>query len=156
MAINGSYQYALEGGSAFLGFHYGRVMNPTANVRHAIKAQWDWHIPVGRGERFGADMHPLLDGILGGWEFNGASRIQARMVNFGNVRLVGFTAKDLQGMYRYDLRVNPDNGLVTPYMLPDDVILNTRRAFSTSPTSLTGYSDLGVPEGRYIAPANGA
>src|SRR4030095_12581793 len=53
------------------------------------------------------------------------------------------------------LRVNPDNGLLTPYMLPADIILNTRRAFSTSTTSPTGYSDLGVPEGRYIAPANG-
>ena len=41
-------------------------------------------------------------------------------------------------------------------MLPDDVILNTRRAFNTSPTSATGYSDLGVPEGRYFAPANSA
>ena len=39
-------------------------------------------------------------------------------------------------------------------MMPDDVILNTRRAFNTSPTSPTGYSDLGVPEGRYFAPAN--
>ena len=39
-------------------------------------------------------------------------------------------------------------------MLPDDIILNTRRAFSTSPTSPTGYAALGVPEGRYIAPAN--
>ena len=155
LAFNGSYQYALEGGSAFLGFHYGRVMNPNDNVRHAIKAQWDWRIPVGRGERFGGNMHPLLDGIVGGWEFNGASRIQARMVDFGNVRLVGMTAKDLQKMYEFDLRVNPDNLLLTPYMLPDDVILNTRRAFSTSPTSVTGYSDLGVPEGRYIAPANG-
>ena len=41
-------------------------------------------------------------------------------------------------------------------MLPDDVILNTRRAFSVSTTSPTGYSDLGAPEGRYIAPANSA
>ena len=42
-------------------------------------------------------------------------------------------------------------------MLPDDVILNTRRAFSTSATTATGYSDsLGVPEGRYIAPAQSA
>lgn len=65
------------------------------------------------------------------------------------------TAKDLQKMYKYDLRVNPDNLLLTPYMLPDDVILNTRRAFSTSPSSPTGYSDLGVPENRYFAPANG-
>jgi hypothetical protein len=41
-------------------------------------------------------------------------------------------------------------------MLPDDVILNTRRAYSVSTTSATGYSDLGVPQGRYIAPANSA
>ena len=156
LAVTGSYQYALEGTSAFLGFHYGRVLNPVPNVRHAIKAQWDWRIPVGHGERFGSNMHPILNGFLGGWEFNGASRIQARMVNFGNVRLVGMTPKDLQKMYRYDLRVNPDNGLVTPYMLPPDVILNTRRAYSVSTTSLTGYADLGVPEGRYIAPANSA
>jgi len=41
------------------------------------------------------------------------------------------------------------------YMLPDDVILNTRRAYSVSNTTLNGYSEsLGTPEGRYIAPAN--
>jgi hypothetical protein len=57
-------------------------------------------------------------------------------------------------MYKFDLRVDPATGLLTPFMFPADVILNTRRAFSTSTTSPTGYSDLGVPEGRYIAPAN--
>jgi len=60
----------------------------------------------------------------------------------------------VQKMYGFDVRVNPANDLRTPFMMPDDVILNTRRAFSTSPTSATGYSDLGVPEGRYFAPAN--
>jgi hypothetical protein len=156
LSFNTSYQYALEGTSSFQGFHYGRVMIPNAanNVRHAIKGQWDWTIPVGRGQRFGGEMNRLLNGVLGHWQFNGAARIQARMVDFGNVRLVGMSAGDLQQMYRFDLRVNPANNLLTPYMLPDDVILNTRRAFSLSPTSATGYSDLGVPEGRYIAPAN--
>ena len=62
---------ALEGGSAFLGFRYGRVMNPSANVRHAIKTQWDWTLPVGRGQRFGTDMNGFLDALLGGWSFNG-------------------------------------------------------------------------------------
>ena len=154
--INTSYQYAIEGTSAFLGFRYGRVMNPNDNVRHAIKAQWNWTVPVGREQRFGTNMHPILNGIAGGWEVSGAARIQARMVNFGNVRLVGMTPDDLQGMYKFDIRTNPANGLQTPYMLPDDVIQNTRRAFNTSPTSPTGYSDLGVPEGRYFAPANSA
>lgn len=155
-SFNANYQYAIEAGSSFLGFHYGREMNDVANVRHAIKAQWDWSLPVGRGQRFGTNLAGVLNGLVSGWQVNGASRIQARTLNFGNVRLVGMTAKDLQKMYKYDLRVNPDNGLLTPYLLPADVILNTRRAYSISPTSPTGYSDLGVPEGRYIAPANSA
>ena len=154
LMINGSYQYALEGTSAFLGFHYGRVMNPVANVRHAIKAQWDWSVPVGRGRRYGTNMHPIVNGVLGGWEFSGAARIQARMMNFGSVRLIGMSKEDVQRMYKFDIRNNPANNLQTPFMMPDDVILNTRRAFNTSATSATGYSDLGVPEGRYFAPAN--
>jgi len=154
LSANVNYQYAREGGSAFLGFLYGRVMNEAGNVRHAIKTQWDWVIPVGRGQRFGTDMHPILDGFLGGWSFNGVGRVQARTVNFGNVNLVGMTAKDLQSMYKHDIRIDPANGLRTVYMLPDDVILNTRRAFGVSQTSANGYGDLGAPEGRYIAPAN--
>ena len=76
LQVNGSYQYALEGGSSFLGFHFGRVMIPTnGSVRHAIKTQWDWKLPVGRGERFGANAHPILNGIIGGWQFNGVGRI---------------------------------------------------------------------------------
>ena len=54
LSFNGSYQYALEEGSEFLGFHFGRVGDPAnASIRHAIKTQWDWTIPVGRDQRFG-------------------------------------------------------------------------------------------------------
>jgi Carboxypeptidase regulatory-like domain/TonB dependent receptor-like, beta-barrel len=154
-SINGSYQYAVASESQFLGFHYGRSLEPNENVRHAIKTQWNWSVPVGRGQRYGTDMNPILDGVVGHWDFTGAARIQAVVEDFGNVRLVGMTAKDLQKMYSFriiDDPANPGRQLVT--MLPDEVILNTRRAFSTSPNSATGYSDLGVPEGRYIAPAN--
>jgi hypothetical protein len=148
--INGSYQYALEYGSQFLGRHYGRVSSDTPNVRHAFKVQWDWSVPVGRGRRFGTDMNAWLDGLVGGWEFNGAGRVQARAVDFGNVRLVGMTIDELTSEYRH--RYDPETKIVT--MLPDDIILNTRRAFSVDATSATGYSSLGIPEGRYIAPAN--
>jgi TonB dependent receptor len=151
--INGSYQYALEGGSAYQGRRYGRVMNPTANVRHAIKMQWDYSLPVGRGRRFGADMHPLLNGVLGNWEFTGNGRVQARTVNFGNVRLVGMTVDELTDAYHWEVRPNPTTGTPTVYYLPQDIIDNTRRAFSLSTTSASGYSGL-APEGRYFAPAN--
>ena len=128
----------------------------TNSPRHAIKTQWDWLIPVGRGERFGGNMNALLNGILGGWQFTGAGRMQARLANFGNVRLVGMTHDEAQKLYKFDIRTDPASGLPTVYTMPDDVILNTRRAFSVNTTSPTGYSDLGVPEGRYFAPANGA
>jgi hypothetical protein len=156
LSANINYQYALEGGSSFRGFKYGRVMDPTESVRHAIKTQWDWTVPIGRGQRFGSNLNPILDAIVGGWSFNGVGRIQNRVIDFGNVRLVGMTVDDVTKMYKYDIRVNPANGLRTPYVFPDDVILNTRRAWAVSTTSTTGYSDLGVPEGRYFAPPNSA
>ena len=156
LSANVNYQYALEGESSFQGFQYGRVLNPTENVRHAIKTQWDWTVPVGRRQRFGSNLNPVLDAIVGGWSFNGVGRIQSRVINFGNVRLVGMSVADVTDMYRYDIRINPANGLRTPYVFPDDVILNTRRAWNVNTTSPTGYSDLGVPEGRYFAPPNSA
>src|SRR6185436_6135807 len=156
-AANVNYQYAIERGSSFDGFSFGRTMTDQGNVRHAIKVQGDWTVPVGKGHRYGGAMHPVLDAIAGGWSVNGVGRFQARTINLGNVRLVGMTKDELQKMYKFDIRVDPSTGLNTVYMLPDDVILNTRRAFSVSNTTTSGYSDsLGVPEGRYIAPANSA
>ena len=58
-----NYQFATEGGSAFDGFLYGREMVQSENVRHAIKTQWDWTIPVGRGQRYLTDANPWVDGI---------------------------------------------------------------------------------------------
>src|SRR4029079_14641568 len=103
----------------------------------------------------GANMPGYLDAIVGGWSFNGGGRIQASMVDFGAVRLVGMSKKDLQKMYKHDIRIDPATGLKTVYLLPDEIILNTRRAFSTSPSTIDGYSTtLGAPPGRYIAPAS--
>lgn len=157
LSLNGSYQYAYEEGSTFLGFHYGRASDPSnASIRHAIKTQWDWALPVGRDERFGRNMHPVLNAILGRWQFNGAGRIQARTANFGNLRLVGMTKAEAQKLYKFEIRNDPQTGLPTVFTMPDDVILNTRRAFGVSTTSPSGYGGLGAPEGRYFAPANTA
>ncbi|MGH9387375.1 MAG: carboxypeptidase regulatory-like domain-containing protein [Vicinamibacterales bacterium] len=157
LSFNGSYQYALEEGSEFLGFHYGRTSNPSnASIRHAFKTQWDWRIPVGRDERFGRSLNPILNALLSGWQFNGAGRVQARTANFGNVRLVGMSKAEAQKLYKFEIRPDPQTGLPTVFTMPDEVILNTRRAFSVSTTNPSGYSDLGVPQGRYFAPANSA
>lgn len=63
---------------------------------------------------------------------------------------------EAQKLYKFEIRPDPQTGLLTVFTMPDDVILNTRRAFGVSTTDPSGYSDLGVPEGRYFAPANSA
>ena len=161
-SANVNYQYAFEGGSQFDGFSFGRAWtevpvtgNPT--VRHAIKVQADWTLPFGRGQRFGASMHPALDAFAGGWSITGVGRVQTVLMDFGNVRLVGMTEEELHDIYKFYEKSNPTTGIDEVWMLPDDVILNTRRAFSISNTTVDGYStSLGAPEGRYLAPANSA
>jgi len=159
-SANVNYQYAFEGGSQFDGFSFGRAWtdvpvtgNPT--VRHAIKFQGDWSLPIGRGQRFGGDMGRFADALAGGWSITGVGRIQTTVQDLGNVQLVGMSVKDLQKVYKFYRKENASTGIDEIWMLPDDIILNTRRAFSTSNTTVNGYStSLGAPEGRYIAPAN--
>jgi hypothetical protein len=159
-SANVNYQYVMKmGTSAFDGFSFGRgwALQTENNIRHAVKMNWDWTLPVGRGKRFGTDMHGVLNSILGGWSINGVGRLQTQLVDFGNVRLVGMSKSEFQSMYKYRFVDNPSTGIREVWMLPDDVILNTRRAFSTSNTTLNGYStSLGAPTGRYLAPANSA
>ncbi len=157
--VNGSYVFAHQESSSYLGRNGGDryVLDPAATVRHAFKAQWNWQVPVGRGERFGADLPPVVNGILGGWSLNGVARVQARVLDFGSVRLVGMTARDLQREYGFRITDDPANpGRQIVSILPEDIVLNTRRAFNTSATTANGYSEaLGAPDpnGRYLAPA---
>ena len=161
-SANVNYQYAFEGGSQFDGFSFGRAWtdipvtgNPT--VRHAVKFQADWMLPFGTGERFGGSMGAFANALAGGWSITGVGRLQTTVMDLGNVRLVGMSVEDLQSVYKFYRKENSATGIDEIWMLPDDIILNTRRAFSTSNTTLSGYSTgLGAPEGRYIAPANSA
>jgi hypothetical protein len=118
-------------------------------VDHAFKATWVYELPFGQGRRFASNAGGFMDRLVGGWSVDGVARIQSgRLLDFGNVRLVGMSANDVTDMFtlRFD-----DAGKAI-YMLPQDVIDNTVKAFSVTPT---GYSAQGAPEGRYFAPANG-
>ncbi len=156
LQMTANYQYAVAYDDQYLGERYGRVPELRLTVpRHAFKTTWNWILPFGRGRRFGSDWNGWLDGVLGGWEFHGAGRIQNRLLDLGNVRLVGMTLEELRKVFKIRYATDPATGVRTVWMLPEDIILNTRRAFNVDATSPTGYSALGVPEGRYIAPANG-
>ena len=97
-------------------------------------------------------MNGWLDGVVGGWSLNLTGRVQSgTILNFGNVRVVGMSIDELQDAFK--IRIDPATKIV--YTLPQDIIDNTIKAFSTSATSATGYGALGPPTGRYLAPANG-
>ena len=159
LQINSSYQYAIEGGSAFLGFRYGRVMNPDQRT-YAMRSRRSGtgRFPSAMGSGSARNMNPILNGVLGGWTFNGVGRIQARMVDFGNVSLVGMTPKDVQKLYKHDIRIDPATGLRT-------VFTHAGRRDPQHPARVQRQHDDGgrllhlaraCPKGRYFAPANSA
>ena len=136
--------------------NFTSIRNPRLNyglspfdIRHAFKGDFIYELPFGRGQRWGSGIGMKTNWLLGGWGINGTFRLQSGSpINFGNVQLVNMDRDDLQNMI--EIRKNP----TTVTWLPDDVIINTIRAFSISPTSPTGYSgtppDLTKP---FIAPA---
>ncbi|HXK62411.1 MAG TPA: TonB-dependent receptor, partial [Acidobacteriota bacterium] len=40
------------------------------DVRHRLSLAGNYELPFGRGKTYGNDLHPVLDGILGGWRIN--------------------------------------------------------------------------------------
>jgi hypothetical protein len=153
LLVQGNYVFAKSFTGARVSFRAPRINTLGDTLRHAFKVNWVYELPIGRGKMLLRNAGGLVDRLAGGWEFYGTARIQSgNAFNFGNVRLVGMTRKELQKEYK--LRFD-DLGR-TVYILPDDIILNTRRANNVSATDPSGYSSLGVPTGRYIAPANSA
>ena len=121
--------------------------------RMRAKLTTTYELPFGRGKRYQSDANRWLDGIIGGWALNLAGRVQSgSILNFGNVRVVGMSLDELRDSYK----VRFDDATGNIFMLPQDIIDNTIKAYSTSATTASGYGALGPPTGRYLAPANGA
>ncbi|MEX1129328.1 MAG: carboxypeptidase regulatory-like domain-containing protein [Vicinamibacterales bacterium] len=122
-------------------------------ITHALAMNWVYELPFGTGKRFASNVNPWVDRIIGSWSFQGVGRFQSgRLIDFGNVRMVGFDAKELQKMFKIRMTKDQNNQYRTlVWILPEDVIDNTIKAFSLN---ATGYAS-GEPAGRYFAPANG-
>jgi len=161
LLVQGSYVFAKgfsstrplsPGSTTQASFRAPRVNTLGATLKHAFKINWVYELPVGKDKLLFGKSGGLLDRVVGGWEFDGTARIQSgNILDFGNVRLVGMTQKEFQKAFRLYF----DDANKEIYHLPKDMIDNSIRAFSTSPTSPTGYSGP-PPTGRYLAPANTA
>lgn len=119
------------------------------DLTHGFKVNWIYELPFGRGHELLSNANGLVDRLAGGWAIHGQARLQSGSTfSFGNVQLVGMTREELQKEIKIR---DTTTGANSVFFLPDDIILNTRRAFNTTPA---GFSSLGAPTGRYIAPAN--
>jgi hypothetical protein len=120
------------------------------DVTHALKGNLIYDLPFGQGRRFGSSVNGALDRIIGGWNVAAQMRVQSgQLVDFGNIRLVGMTPKELSKMYK--IRIDATGRV---WVLPEAIINESVKAFSVDPVSPTGYSNLGPPSGKYIAPAD--
>ena len=163
LLVQGGYvfgnAYESERYSLKLGREQSIQTGDPGSITHAMKFNWIYELPFGNGRHFLGSSNGWVDRLVGGWEFDGIARIQSgSMVDFGNVRLVGMSMDDLRKAYKiYEYAATGLNSTALPniYLLPQDILENTVKAFSTSATSTTGYGSLGAPTGRYLAPANG-
>src|SRR3954471_1113465 len=151
-----SYTYGHEYDNQFASFLRGeywlRPSGNTGDIPNNFKANVIYDLPFGEGRRWANTSNPVLNRLVGGWQIGVFSRLQnGTPVNLGNFRVVGMSVKDVQNMFK--LRFDDAGKRV--FMLPQDVIDNSILAFNVSATSATGYSNQGVPTGRYFAPANG-
>ncbi|MFL6207718.1 MAG: carboxypeptidase regulatory-like domain-containing protein [Pyrinomonadaceae bacterium] len=136
--------------------NYVSLRNPRLNrtlapfdIRQSLKADFIYELPIGTGQMLFGDVGHKMNWLVGGWGVNGTFRSQTGSpFNLGNVQLVNMTTKQLQHM----VEIRKTGTAV--FFLPQNVIDNTIRAFSTSGTSANGYAgtppDLSQP---FIAPA---
>ena len=157
LLVQGSYQYVIRSTSTV--YPTLRTAGQAADQstpKHVLKINWAYELPFGQGKPLAGGVGRLGQILVGGWSLDGNLRAQSgNILDFGNVRLVGMTDEQLQDEY-YLRFVNDSKGITRVYMLPDDIIQNTIKAYSTDPTSATGYSKLGPPSGRYFAPISAA
>jgi hypothetical protein len=154
LSFAGNYVFGHATETQFLSL---RIDSPTVrnsgaegDVTHALKINMVYPLPFGRGQRFGSGANGFVDRLIGGWQVAGNARIQSgRLLDLGNVRLVGMDKNELQNAFK--LRIDDRQRV---FLLPQDIIDNTVKAFNVSATSADGYSTQGPPTGRYLAPAD--
>ncbi len=132
------------------GLQLARTVQPF-DLTHNFKLDSTYDLPIGRGRWLLSNAGGLVNSLLGGFTISPVISWQSGSpISIGNVNLVGLTVKELEDAVRIR---KTDSGV---FWLPEDIILNSQRAFNTSLTSPTGYADSfvsGAPTGRFIAPS---
>ena len=149
LLVQGSYVWAKAFNLNVISYRAPWVKDLGATLPHAFKINWVYEMPFGRGRSLFSGVGTVVDRIIGGWEMQGASRIQSgNQMDFGNVNLVGMTDEEL----RNAVGLWFDDAKRIAYYVPKDFIDETYKAHSYDAGGFTS----GAPTGRYVAPAGSA
>ena len=133
------------------------------DVRHTIKVDWVYELPVGPGKPFLSGHMPVVSKLLEGWQTGGVARLQSGPVVLftsgrqtvnqfdAGVILHNITAKQLQSLVkiRKETVCDPNcHGVV--FYLPDSIIQNSNAAFEINGKSLANLD----PNAPYVGPAD--
>jgi hypothetical protein len=152
LMIQTSYTWSKALSSERVGFLHPWSKQLSSQLPHTFKLNWLYEMPFGKGRALFNGTNAVVDRVIGGWEFQGVWMYQSgNLLDVGNANLVGMTDEDLRNL----VGVYFDDAKKIAYYVPQDIITNTVAAYNTTATTTTGYSNsFGVPQGRYIAPAN--
>jgi len=157
LLIGANYTYGIKKTSSLQTLRFPRIEvdnSDDRNAPHVFKTNWHYEIPVGRGRRFGGNMHPVLSGFLGGWDFSGTGTLKQDRYRLVGLKLEGMSLKEFEKEFRIRMEKNA-SGRTVVFSMPEDIRTNTWAALSVDPTTATGYSVArGVPTGRYLRPAS--
>jgi hypothetical protein len=114
-----AYNYSRENHSQFFNdidtYANKLTMMDRMRPRHNIRVAGTWELPFGRGRRFLAQAHPVVDAILGGWA---TSHIlmwrNGNLLNFGAAQVTGDPTKNVPEGYYF----NPSVFSVLPAYTP--------------------------------------
>ena len=159
LLIGANYTYGIKTSSSLQTLAYPRIeidASDDRNAPHAFKMNWDYELPIGRGRKIGGDMHPVLNYILGDWQYSGAGILKTDRYRMNGVKVEGMSLEDVKKEFKIRIEKNAAGNTVV-FSMPEDIRLNTWAAFSVDPTTSTGYSAArGVPTGRYFRPSSEA
>lgn len=105
-----TYQWskAIDNASEWQGWEVGDTLRDFYNQRvdRSISAHdlpqsfvntMVYELPVGKGKKYGTDMHPVANAVLGGWQVSS-------IVRFGSGLPLGFTAPNTLGAYGFQIQ----------------------------------------------------
>jgi hypothetical protein len=171
LLVQGSYAWA-KGLSNFFGEGVGGSFNTLRNgtldrspspwdIRHAIKLNWIYELPIGPRKRYMAGMqNGFMRKALEGWEIASVTRLQSgtplRLTggrgtfnqNDAGVVLYNMTARELQDALAIRKTTSPSSRLGVVYFLPQDFIDNSMAAYEVGGRNI-GQLDRSRP---YVGP----